>query len=148
MDVIADDGAVAQNATATRQLTEWVSAVLQNGSPPSEQARMITERLGAHRCGSQCEVLFWAPDLLERRVPDGDIFIEVLNAEGDIELQRARQTVHFHRTLIPVSREDAYCMAVIDGMVAGTRDRVGSFYSLVWRVPEHRWSRFLDPLAA
>jgi hypothetical protein len=95
-----------------------------------------------------CEVMFWAPELLERRVPDGDIFVEVLDADGELDLQRARQTVSFRRSRVPVARVEAYCMAAIDGMQAGRRDRIGSFYSLVWRDSEERWSRIHDPLAA
>jgi hypothetical protein len=154
MDTLAEPTAaeaanpVTRDDAATHALKEWTLGVQQSGASAYEAAREIARRLGAHRVGDRCEVMFWAPELLERRVPQGDIFVEVLDVEGDMQFQRARQTLRFRRTLVPVERIDAYCMAAIDGMIAGRRDRVGSFYALVWRDQDEKWTRILDPLAA
>jgi hypothetical protein len=148
MNEAAGRPAVAKNAAATEALALWVSTVLQEGRTAFDEARVIAARLGAHRRGDCCEIVFWAPELLEGRVPDGDIFIEVLDAASDLELLRARQTVRFRRHRVPVARVDAWCVVAIDGMAAGTRADLGSFYSLVWRDSEDRWRRIHDPLAA
>lgn len=144
---------VALNGAATDALQDWTNEVLHSGRADTEVARIVARRLGAHRRpseggGARCEVMFWAPELLERRIPDGDVFIEVLDAGEALDLKRARQDVTFRRTRIPVARCGAWCMAAIDGLRAGTRDTIGSFYSLVWRDAEKRWSRIGDPLAA
>lgn len=148
MSTVVEHSAVAQNAAATAALEQWTRELLRSGQPELEVARTIATRLGAQRRQNHCEIMFWAPELRERRVPDGDIFIEVLDIASDLELQRARQTLTFRRARVPVVRVDAYCMVAIDGMQAGVRQRIGSAYSLVWRDPEHRWDRILDPLAA
>ena len=148
MDGLDPTAKVAQNPEATDALLDWTRTTLAAGRPMLDTAREIARRLGAHRNGEVCEVMFWAPELQERRVYDDDIFVEVLDIEGDAALSRSRQTMTFRRTRVPVARLDAWCMAAIDGMTAGTRDRVGSFYSLVWRDSENRWNRILDPLAA
>ncbi|SLN53038.1 glucosylglycerol hydrolase [Roseisalinus antarcticus] len=148
MDAIPHPTEVTQNVAATEALSQWTENVLQSGHPAFETSRIIAERLGAHRRGDTCEVMFWAPELQEHRVSEGDVFIEVLDVEGDISLLRSRQELSFRRTRIPVTLIDAWCMAAIDGMKAGTREQVGSFYSLVWRDSENNWSRIFDPLSA
>jgi hypothetical protein len=148
MESATHQAVVTQHPGATEAMAQWVDETLLNGRSAVEQARTIAARLGAHRRGEHCEVMFWAPELLERRVPDGDIFVEVLDIEGDVTLGRARQTLNLRRTRVPVARVDAYCMAAIDGMTPGHRDQIGSFYALTWRDAEHVWSRILDPLAA
>lgn len=148
MNAASRQTVVARNDAATAALVQWVTQTLQNCRSPLERARSIAVRLGAHRRDDHCEILFWAPRLLEKRVPDGDIFIEVLDAGEKLDLLRARQTVRFRRYRIPVTRVDAWCMVAIDGMRAGTRTQVGDFYSLVWRDSEQQWNRILDPLAA
>lgn len=139
---------VAQNPEATQRLAAWVDGQLHSGQTALDTARAIARRMGAQRNGDVCEVLFWAPELQERRVYDDDIFIEVLQIEGEAQLSRSRQTLSFRRTRVPVLRADAWCLAAIDGMTPGTREQVGSFYALVWRDAENVWNRILDPLAA
>jgi len=39
-------------------------------------------------------------------------------------------------------------IAAVEGMVAGTRERIGDFYALLWRDAEGEWRRILDPMAA
>jgi hypothetical protein len=149
MDAIArSEGPPTLDEDATRALAEWTLATLQSGDSAFHNARAIARRLGAHRRGDLCEVMFWAPELLERRVHDGDIFLEVLRVEDEMTLSRARQTVRFHRTRAPVAQVDAWCMAAVHGMRAGAREHVGDFYALNWRDAEGRWNRILDPLAA
>jgi hypothetical protein len=147
MDAVTTQG-VRRDDAATQALADWTLGVIQSGRSAYDAARDIAGRLGARRVGDRCEVMIWAPELLERRVHGGDIFVEVLEAEGDVVLARARQTLAFTRTLVPVERVDAYCLAAIEGMTAGSRDRIGSFYALVWRDAEGAWNRIFDPLAA
>ncbi len=148
MDDTATTASVFQNAEATAALEGWTNAILHNGQSSFEIARLIARRLGAHRNRDVCEVMFWAPELLENRVSEGDIFIEVLDAEGEVALSRSRQSLIFRRTLVPVTRIDAWCLTAINGMRPGTREQVGSFYSLVWRDAENTWHRIFDPLSA
>ena len=138
----------AVNQSATQVMADWVHQTLHSGEPAFDVARQIANRLGAQKSGDTCEFLFWAPELLELRIPDGDIFIEILERDGDLDLARARQSSHFRRTRLPVQRVEAWCLCAVDGLTAGTRDTLGSFYALVWRDSDNRWSRINDPLAA
>lgn len=122
--------------------------LLHNSENAFDTARAIARMLGAQRDGDLCKVGFWAPEILERRVPDGDVFLEVLDPMEPLNLEVGRQDVRFHRQYVPVRRTDAYCFAAVEGMRAGTREEIGSFYTLLWRDPEGAWHRVLDPLAA
>uniref|UniRef100_UPI0025D6D0F6 glucosylglycerol hydrolase n=1 Tax=Roseobacter sp. TaxID=1907202 RepID=UPI0025D6D0F6 len=144
----ATDAAVRQHEAATNELAEWLVATQQSGRPAFEASREIARRMGALRRGDLCEVVFWAPEIQEHRIHESDVFIEVLVPEGGIDTLRARQTVDFTLHRIPVRQIDAWCVAAIEGMQAGTRDTIGSFYSLVWRDAERAWHRIHDPLAA
>lgn len=148
MDTPTRTRAVALDRAATDELVAWIQDQLQTSRPAFDTARIVAERLGAHKRGDLCEVIFWAPELMERRVAEGDVFVEVLEPEEELSLTRARQTHAFRRTRVPVARIENYCVAVIAGMRAGTRERIGSFYSLAWRDAEERWTRVRDPLAA
>jgi hypothetical protein len=109
--------------------------------------RLIARRLGGRIEGDTAIFGFWTPELLDARVPAGDIFLEVLRPTEPVDLTRAHQAVTFERAYIPVIREDAFCFSAVTGMRAGTRESVGDFYALTWRDAEDRWRRILDPLA-
>ncbi|MGF1501344.1 MAG: glucosylglycerol hydrolase [Paracoccaceae bacterium] len=139
---------ITRNEAGTAALIDHAAHALHHEPSAFEAARAIARRLGAHRNGALCEVGIWAPELLERRVPDGDVFLEVLEHRGPLNLEVSRQQATFERSFVPVERYDAFCFVAVEGMTPGTRDRVGSFYALVWRDAEGVWHRILDPLAA
>lgn len=139
---------ITRNETATEALAAFADDALAHQPTALAAAKAIARRLGAHKRGDVAEIGFWAPELRERRIPDGDVTLEVLSHRGPLNLAVARQQVSFHRTLLPVSRIDAYCFVAVDGMEAGSRERVGAFYSLLWRDADGTEKRILDPLAA
>lgn len=139
--------AVSQNDGRTQELVAWCRHALDTAASNFDAGVQIARGLGAHKRNGLCEVGFWAPELLERRIPDGDIFLEVLEPEEPVDLTVSRQTLKMRRQLVPVGRCDAFCFAAVEGMRAGGRDEIGSFYALAWRDDEG-WHRILDPLAA
>ena len=118
------------------------------GAGPHEGWRRAARLLGAHPRGAVAEVAVWTPSLIERGVPAGDVFVEVLEPDGTLDLTVSRQGVRFRRTLVPTMRVDDITCAVVRGMRAGTRDAVGTFYALVWRDADGAEHRVLDPMAA
>ncbi|NBC95701.1 MAG: hypothetical protein GVY27_05020, partial [Deinococcus-Thermus bacterium] len=108
----------------------------------------IARKLGGQIEGDVACFGFWTPELLDARVPRGDVFLEVLSPRNPLDLTRARQEVRFERSYVPAVRNDAHTFAAVRGMRVGTRDAVGDFYALVWRDAEGHWHRILDPLAA
>ncbi|MEL6264588.1 MAG: glucosylglycerol hydrolase, partial [Pseudomonadota bacterium] len=139
---------IQRDDEATEAMLDFATRALQGEPTAFEAAQVIARRLGAHVAGSRCEVGFWVPELLERRVPEGDVFLEVLDHPGPLNLAVARQHATFRRTLVPMRRLDAYFFAAVTGMRPGTRERVGHFYALIWRDADGEMHRILDPLAA
>ncbi|MBD3678449.1 MAG: hypothetical protein HUJ27_08610 [Rhodobacteraceae bacterium] len=109
--------------------------------------RAIARKLGGHVEGELATFGFWTPELLDQRVPEGDIFLEVLSPAEPLDLTRAHQDIRFERAYLPVARYEAHCFAAVRGMIAGTREQGGDFYALCWRDAEGAWHRIFDPLA-
>lgn len=107
----------------------------------------IARRLGAQVGDGHVTFGFWTPELLDHRVPDGDVFLEVLAPLEPLDLTRSHQELRFERHFLPVARYEAHTFAAVTGMKAGTRGEIGDFYALTWRDAEGRWHRILDPLA-
>jgi hypothetical protein len=129
-------------------LADWCARTLYSAKTSFDGERAIARRLGGHWEDGRATFGFWTPELLDNRVPDGDVFLEVLRPHEPLDLTRAHQDVDFARAYIPVARFEAHTFAVVKGMIAGDRHTVGDFYSLVWRDAEGTWHRILDPLAS
>ncbi|MEL6548961.1 MAG: glucosylglycerol hydrolase [Pseudomonadota bacterium] len=134
-----EDAALAEASAARDALTTSETSF--------DAGRTIARRLGARIEGDMAVFGFWTPELLDLRVPSGDIFLEVLRPSAPLDLTRAHQEVSFERTFVPVIRDEAFCFSAAKGLRAGTREEIGDFYALTWRDAEDTWHRILDPLA-
>lgn len=132
---------------AARNEAEAARNALATAETAFDGERAIARRLGGLIEGDVAVFGFWTPELLDARVPSGDIFLEVLRPREPLDLTRAHQSLDFERALIPVVREEAHCFTAVRGMNAGTRNEIGDFYALAWRDPDDKWHRILDPLA-
>jgi hypothetical protein len=137
------------NAARSAALVDWCAQQY-----TSQPTRLVAEAAIARRLGANVDsdgsvaFGFWVPELLDHRVPDGDVFLELLAPGDELDLERSQQTMAFQRLLLPVSRHEALAFAVVDGLQVGTRERVGDFYALSWRDSDGREHRICDPLAA
>ncbi|QIK40434.1 glucosylglycerol hydrolase [Pontivivens nitratireducens] len=138
---------IDRNETASEALRDWLETTLNGTDAAFEVQQQIAPRVGAHLRDDHAEVIFWTPELLEQRVPAGDVFLECLQPDSTPDLTRARQNIRFTRTWIAMDRVHDYSCVSIDGMDAGTRDRIGTFYRLAWRDAAGDWHHILDPMA-
>ena len=142
-------GAVRRDGAATEAFARRIGdARGGDGAGLHEGWRRAVRLLGAHPRGEVTEIAVWTPSLVERGVPAGDVFVEVLEPEGTLDLGVSRQSVRFRRTLVPTVRVDDITCAAVRGMRAGTREVVGTHYALAWRDAEGAEHRVLDPMAA
>ena len=137
------------DAARSLEVTEWCAEQYTSQPSTFDAERAIARRLGADVLadGAVC-FGFWVPELLDHRVPDGDIFLELLAPTQPLDLERSHQTIDFERILLPVERYETLAFAVVDGVRAGTREQVGDFYSLCWYDGNGAEHRIHDPLAA
>lgn len=138
---------IAVNTAATKELEDWYHETFNSSATAFDAGSELSKKFGAHKVGDHCEVGFWLPELLERRVPDGDIFLEIIEPDEPINLMTSRQEVKCRRKRLPLGRYDAFAFASIEGMRAGTREVVGNFYCVTWRDAEGQWHRIFDPMA-
>ncbi len=140
---------ILRDVEASEALATRCRETLASAGSSFDAARALARRMGGLVTGpGKAEFGFWAPELLEARVPDGDIFLEILQPDAQFSLTVSRQNARFRRTRLPVERADAWIWCAVDGIRAGTRDVIGDFYALTWRDGEGEWHRIFDPLAA
>lgn len=136
------------DATASAALSASLARSIAAAPDRFAAAMAVAHCLGALPDDSgRAAVVFWAPDLVEARIPAGDIFLEVLRPEAALDLAVARQTMRFRRFRLPLRRSEDLVLGVVDGLVFGTRERLGDFYALAWRDHEGGWHRRFDPMA-
>ncbi|TYB88063.1 glucosylglycerol hydrolase [Oceaniovalibus sp. ACAM 378] len=138
--ITVDDATAQAAANECRRLY-----TLSESAFAAEQS--IARRLGGHVEGDIACFGFWTPELLDNRIPEGEVFLELLRPEAPLDLTLGTREVRFDRVLLPTVRADAHTFAAAKGVVAGTREQVGDFYALVWRDADGGWHRILDPLA-
>ncbi|MEE4661683.1 MAG: glucosylglycerol hydrolase [Halieaceae bacterium] len=137
------------NEDRSLSLLEWCADQYASQPARLDAERAIARYLGATaNADGSVTFGFWAPELLDQRVPDGDVFLELLAPDGDLDLERSQQTVNFQRVLLPLERYEALAFVVVDGLYVGTREQVGDFYALSWRDADGKEHRICDPLAA
>ena len=138
---------ILRDDAATEALAEHCRMVHASAATNYEAAQLTAKRMGAFHRGEVAEFGFWAPELLEMRIPDGDVFLEVLQPDPQVSLTVSRQNARFRRSRVPVARTDAWVFCAVQGMRAGTRDQIGDFYCLTWRDENGYWKRIFDPMA-
>jgi hypothetical protein len=135
-------------ADVARSMSTKARAAMTEAPTAFEAWQSIAAHLGGRCARGRAEFGFWTPELLDHRVPDGDVFLEVLAPLDPLDLTRAHQSVRFERVLVPAARYEALTFVAAEGLRAGTREAVGDFYALTWRDADGTWHRILDPLAA
>ncbi|MBF9030288.1 hypothetical protein HKCCE3408_07760 [Rhodobacterales bacterium HKCCE3408] len=138
---------MAYDEDAARAEAAFARDALTNSETTFDAERAIARRLGGRVEGDLAIFGFWAPELLDARVPSGDVFLEVLAPTEPLDLTSAHQEQRFERVWVPVVREEAHVFTAVRGMRAGRRERLGDFYALSWRDAHGEWHRVLDPLA-
>ena len=132
---------------ATQALVEWAQDVRAEADSAFDAAQQIVARLGAHRMGDHAELGFWAPALSREQIPAEDVVLELLTPLDAIDLRATEQRLRFRRETLPVARDGDYAWAAVEGMQAGTRDQVGTFYRLRYRDADGAWQTIPDLLA-
>jgi hypothetical protein len=120
---------------ATRELLLWVNKIEHSQLTIFEKAQKLATKLGAYyRPDGLVEIGFWTPRLIAQVMRKSEIFLEVLTPIDAIDPRAEEQTVRFHRDRLNLMQEGEFHWGVVEGMIPGTRDRIGSFY----------WLRYID----
>ena len=145
---MTDSPVITSEAAVAESRANWCQEVLNTAPDRFHAGRQIARRLGALVEDGLVEFGFWTPELQDWRIADGDVFLEILRPQEELDLTATNADVTFDRTLLPVVRCDAFTFAAASGLRAGDRDSIGDFYALVYRDQDGGLQRILDPLAA
>ncbi|WP_435062739.1 glucosylglycerol hydrolase [Halobaculum sp. EA56] len=117
----------------TAALCEEHAAVRADHDDGFEAAKALLPHMGAHVRDDHATVGIWTPGLVEHGVPAEAVYLEVLTPPaGTDPAATDPREVAFERSLVETRREGEVTWAAVDGMAAGTRDRLGSLYQLVY----------------
>lgn len=131
----------------TRTLVQWAQSTRAQANDDLEAAQLMMPHLGAHPVNHKAKIGFWAPQLVTKNIPADKIFLEILTPQTSIDLTRAQQEVVFDRDRIQLVQDDVYLWGVIEGMTAGTRDQIGTFYWVRYQNHDGGWQYITDLLA-
>lgn len=138
---------ISLHQEATQQLVQWAESLM--GSPLSdfEVAQKLVRKLGAHQRNGLAEIGFWAPELLDHNLTNEQIFLEILDTPEELDLNAPQQELTWRRHRIPMVQTGEYVWAAIEGMTAGTREVIGSFYWLRYQDQDGEWQFITDYMA-
>ncbi|MFC7071005.1 glucosylglycerol hydrolase [Halobaculum lipolyticum] len=96
-------------------------------------AKALVPELGAHVREGHATVGIWTPGLVEHGVPAEAVELELLTPPADVDPGETEpRAVAFERSVVPTRRAGEVTYAAVEGAVAGTRERLGSLYQLVY----------------
>jgi hypothetical protein len=144
----------------TEALRQRLLSVTESPEQPFARARELVCQLGARPLpDGAVSFAFWVPpaDLPTNDVPgnaclspsaDAELFVELSLPTEPIDLRAAEQQLALWRWRLPLVRAGELACVVVNGLLAGHRDRLGPLYALTYRDEGGRWRHHLDPLAA
>ncbi|MFC6794588.1 glucosylglycerol hydrolase [Halobaculum halobium] len=120
-------------ADRTAALAERHDRIWSEHDDDTAAARALVPELGAHVRDGHATVGIWTPGLVDRGVDPDAVYLEVLTPPADIDPGETDvREVAFARSLVETRRAGEVTYAAVEGMVPGTRERLGSLYQLVY----------------
>ncbi len=109
-------------------------------------ASQIVRKLGGNvQADGTTQFGFWIPDIVATE--ETEIRLEILQPVSGLDLKSAEQTIQFTRAHLPIHVEGEYAFGVYADIPAGTREQIGAFYWLAFRVGQGEWQHKHDHLA-
>ena len=133
------------NSAATADLLAWVREQYETIADDFQRAEVLSRRLGTHYANGLTTIGWWLPELVEDEIATWHL--EVLDPVGELDLLADEQTVQFQRRTVQLEQHEDYVWGVVEGMTAGTRDHVGSFYWMRVQTVDGEWRTRTDHFA-
>jgi hypothetical protein len=148
MVTVATKPSIQLVESATQELLEWANAVDHSSLTIFEKGLKLATRLGAHyREDGLVEIGFWTPQLMAQVMRKLEIYFEVLTPISPIDVSVPEQVVQFRRDRLNLIQQGEFHWGVIEGMIPGNQDRIGSFYWLRYIDQNEQLQAIRDPLA-
>lgn len=132
----------------TQALLRWATKVEELHQVYYERGQILARRLGAHyREDGLTEIGFWTPELASEILRPREIYLEVFTPIEEFDFKQPTQTLKFRRDRLRLIQQGEYFWGVIEGMIPGTRNQLGSFYWLKYFDQLGQLGVIRDPLA-
>lgn len=132
----------------TTAILDWTQKVRKEANSDFDAAQQLVRRLGAHlRDDGLAELGFWTPIVPELDIPYERVMLELFTPIGEIDFTAETQEIRFKRDRINLLQDGEFMWGVVEGMVAGNRDTIGTFYQLIYQTREGDWIALRDHLA-
>ncbi len=132
----------------TQAMIAQMRTIQQDAETDFEAAQAMMQHLGAHLDADGKAVFgFWTPILKETDIPPERVFLELFTPMDAIDFSAESQTTPFRRDRINVLLDGEFAWAVVDGVLAGTRETVGTLYQMVYQSRDGDWVALHDHLA-
>jgi hypothetical protein len=135
------------NTSETETLTAWAADTLAEHEDAFIAMKAIARRLGGHVVHQAERTFatfgFWLPQLTGR-----EVFLELYLPEDDIDLTtHASQRIRARRLRLPMAWAGEFAWVVVEGLPAGTRDKLGALYRVAYQSDNRSWHTRIDPMA-
>lgn len=131
----------------TQDLITEINHIQDQAETAFDATQQIVTRLGAHlRPDGRAEIGFWTPQLAEDDIPPERVFLELFTPLEPIQFDLAEQKRTFRRDRINLMLDGDFAWGIVEGLVAGNRDTVGTLYQIVYQSRDE-WVAIHDHLA-
>ena len=119
----------------TEALMTWAVKIASSKRTYFEIGQALAKRLGAHPIADGLtEMGFWVPELAgQAATSERNIYLEIFTPVDSVDFGASQQQVSFRYECVEVPLQGEFVWAVVSGMRAGERDRLGSLYWLRYR---------------
>lgn len=136
----------------TEELLKKIIDIEESSESIFQENQLVATYLGAlHRDDGLTQIGFWTPQLMREIMHLNEIYLEVFTPQEDINVEEILQqdlaTIKVRRDCVFLQKRGKFFWGVIEGMKAGTRDKLGSFYWLRYRNPYGQIEIIRDVLA-
>jgi len=131
---------IALVESETRKLINKIKKIEKSSNTVFEENQEVATYLGAnYREDGLTQIGFWTPQLLREVMHLNEIYLEVFTPSEDVKvkdlLSSESSTIEMRRDCIFLKKRGKFFWGIIEGMKAGTRETLGSFYWLRYRKP-------------
>ncbi|MGM0509257.1 MAG: glucosylglycerol hydrolase [Fusobacteriota bacterium] len=133
--------------TKTEEFGKWLEKVMKEESLEFLKQKKIAKRLGAHLKNGKAEFGFWVPEILEKGIPKGRVYLELFTPIEDVDLEKQEDNIKFRRDLVNLKMVDEYLIGVIENVKPGIREELGTLYWIKYQDERGKWHYIRDELA-
>ncbi|MGB0838928.1 MAG: glucosylglycerol hydrolase [Chitinophagales bacterium] len=132
---------------ASHQLIQDLQSLIQKTNTDFDSAQQIVPYLGAQALpNGRTQVGFWTPQIVNNTKEVTKIYLEIYTPLQQIDFANQHQQVDFRIDKVALLPFADYYFGIIQGMKAGNKNEIGSFYTLKYETKDGKTHQITDYL--